>query len=110
MDAQNGGDAERERLLRRYEALPKTEHWIYDSVSRHSDIRPEWIVAVIDDPYEVISELRGLQNVTVLTGRVPQFSQWIKVVLISEGAELSLFTAYADRRLEDRYGGRPWQI
>ena len=71
MHGQDGGHAEKERLLRLYEVLPKMEHWIYDSGSRYSDIRPEWIMAVIEDPYEVIPELRGLQSVTVLSGRVP---------------------------------------
>ena len=108
MDAQNGGDAERERLLRRYEALPKTEHWILDSSFKHAIVRPEWIAAIVEDPYEVIPEPNSPQSIIVLAGRVPRFGQWIRVVLERSGGDLMLLTAYPDRRLEDRYGGRPW--
>ena len=97
-------------MLRLYEALPKHEHWSdAPGGRRHADIRSEWIAAIIEDPYEVIPEFQDGQPTTVYAGRVPEFGQWIKVVLIGEGAAQSLLTAYADRRLEQRYGGRPWQ-
>ena len=74
----DGGDGERERLLRRYEVLPKTEHWLIDSSVKHAEVRPEWIAAIIEDPYEVIPESRGRQSIIVLAGRVLQFRQWIR--------------------------------
>ncbi len=46
---------------------------------------------------------------TVLVGRVPEFGQWIKVVFIGEARTGALHTAYADRRLAKKYGGRPWR-
>ena len=109
MDGQDGGDAERERLLRVYEAMPKTEHWLMDSSIKHSEVRPEWIAAIVEDPYEVVPESNRRQSTIVLSGRVRQFGQWIRVVLERTDGDLALHTAYPDRRLELRYGRRPWR-
>ena len=93
-----------ERLRQEFYALPKTDPHGMEQQIRHPDIRPEWIMSVIHAPYEVWEEL----GQTVLAGRVPEFNQWIKVVFIGS-LEFGLFnTAYADRRLEKDYGGRPW--
>ena len=112
MDVQDGGDAERERLLRLYEALPKTDYRIRRSQYKHSDIRPEWIAAIVENPYDVREVLtpvpHGTEPRTLFIGRVPEFRQWICVVMIGWGEDLELHTSYADKRLEKDYGGRPW--
>ncbi len=65
---------------------------------------------VIEHPYDRWSELTlDGQIRTFLVGRVPQISQWIKVVFIGYPDTGELLTAYQDRRLERRYGGRPWE-
>ena len=67
-------------------------------------------MCVIERPYEQREELTPDGQVrTCITGRVPEISQWIKVVFIGEPGSGELLTAYQDRRLEKRYGGRPWQ-
>ena len=102
-------EAERQRLLRAYEDLPKTVHRSNPGgIPEHEEILPEWIMGVIethvDRWVEVMpdGELR-----TILVGRVPGFRQWIKVVFVGNLETGELHTAYADRRLERRYGGRP---
>ena len=42
---------ENERLRREYDALPKTPWHGDDTQERHPDIRPEWVMRVIYDPY-----------------------------------------------------------
>jgi hypothetical protein len=97
-------DNEIEQLRREFDALPKTDPHGMEQQLRHPDIRPEWIMRIIKNPHESWVD-RGH---TILAGRVPEFSRWIKVVFI-EDPEFGLFnTAYADRRLENYYGGRPW--
>lgn len=93
-----------EQLRREFDALPKTVPHGMEQQTRHPDIRPEWIMRIIKNPYE-----RWLdRGQTVLAGRVPELNRWIKVVFIGN-PEFGLFnTAYADRRLESYYGGRPW--
>jgi hypothetical protein len=46
---------------------------------------------------------------TILVGSVPQFNQWITVVFVGTASAGELLTAYPDRRMEKRYGGRPWK-
>ncbi len=100
--------SEDERLRREYEALPKSPWHGVTAYQRHSDIRPEWVMRVIHDPYEEWMEgVPGGEINTILSGRVPEFRQWIKVVFDESGT--IFYTAYADRRLVDRYGGRPWE-
>lgn len=66
---------------------------------------------VISEPYDEWQEVhpRTGEPVTIIVGRVPQFNQWIKVVFEGSSVESGRFvTAYADRQLAKRYGGRPW--
>ena len=96
------------RLRLAYEDLPKTELHGFSSEERHPDVRPEWIMQIIAEPYDRFEEYRAGTRMTVLVGRVPQARQWIKLVFIGD-PETGLFhTAYMDRRLSGRYGGRPW--
>ena len=46
---------------------------------------------------------------TVLTGRVSESRQWIMVVFVGDPETGKFPTAYHNRQLEDKYGGRPWQ-
>lgn len=93
-----------EQLRREFDDLPKTNPHGMEQQTWHPDIRPEWIMRIIQNPYESWLD-RGQP---ILTGRVPEFDRWIKVVFIGN-PEFGLFnTAYADRCLESYYGGRPW--
>ena len=99
---------ERQRLRDAFEELPKTSHGeIYRS--RHKDIEPEWIVQILYAPYiqEEEQDKEG-EPVTVIIGRVPEYRQWIKVIFAGTGSSAIFHTAYPDRRLEGRLGGRPW--
>ena len=100
---------ENRRLRRAYEDLPKTEMRGMSAAERHPDIRPEWVTQIIAEPYERFEEYRAGTRMTVVVGRVPPASQWIRLVFVGD-PETGLFhTAYMDRRLAERYGGRPWQ-
>ena len=97
-------NSDSEQLRREYEALPKNIHHI---VNQHRELNPEWIMQVIKEPHDQWPEVMDNGEVRlILVGRVARFHQWIKVVLTETG---ELLTAYADRRLERDYGGRPWQ-
>lgn len=97
------------RLRQAYEDLPKTEIHGISAAERHPDLRPEWVMQIIAEPYERFEEYRAGTRMTVLVGRVPIASQWIRLVFVGD-PETGLFhTAYLDRRLAERYGGRPWQ-
>jgi hypothetical protein len=96
-------------LLQEYEGLPKTPHHGKTGTVRHPDILPEWIVHIIREPYEQWEEVTSDgETRTIFAGRVPQFGQWIRVVFVGDASTGALHTAYADRRLEKKYGGRPW--
>ena len=94
-----------ERLRREFDRLPKTEH-AKDVLERHPEVRPEWVMQVIEAPYEEWTEndARGRRS-RVIAGRVAGASQWIKVIINPQGL---LITAHFDHHLEDRFGGRPW--
>ena len=97
------------RLRREYEALPKTPWHGEETANRHSDIHPEWVMRTINAPYDQWAEATpGGELRTILVGRVPEFGQWIKVVFLGDEITGAFHTAYADRRLERKYGGRPW--
>lgn len=97
---------ERRRRLREYAALRKTHHFLTDP---HTEILPEWVIHIMENPYDQWEEAANNGEVrTILVGRVPQFNQWIKVVFVRDAHTGALHTTYADRRLEQRYGGRPW--
>ncbi len=104
----NDDQEEDRRLRQEYEALPKTAHG-EDTLTRHPEIRPEWIMRIIADPYDQWEQLRYGELRTVLVGRVPEFAQWIMVVFIGDTNAGRFNTAYPNRRMEERYGGRPWR-
>ena len=100
------------RLRREYDRLAKVPVHGQEISSRHPNINAEWVMRVINDPYDQWEETdpRTGELRTVLVGRVPPFRQWIKVVFAGVGNSRKLLTAYADRRLAQYYGGRPWAI
>ena len=104
-------NGENARLRRAFDRLPKSGSHGSAVTSRHPDVRPEWIISIIEEPYDewIETHERSGQSRTIIVGRVPQFEQWIKVVFIGVGNSRELLTAYPDRRLSKRYGGRPWQ-
>ena len=104
-------DAERARLRRAFELLPKVEGHGDTALERHSDVQPEWIMEIIANPYhsdEVYTQDRELR--TVLTGRVPESRQWITVVFVGDPETGLFLTAYHNKNLEREYGGRPWSV
>ena len=104
------GDSETRRLREKFGLLPKTSHGI-SAMTRHSTVLPEWVMRIIENPYDQWVEIEpGSAEVrTVLTGRVPHFAQWIRLVFVGSVEEGEFHTAYPDRQLERKYGGRPWQ-
>jgi hypothetical protein len=105
------GDDENERLRRAFERLPKDPSHGESVLLRHSDIRPEWVMRVIAEPHDRYEETRpGSEPKTIIVGRVPESRQWIKVVFLGNPETGLFLTAYHDHRLEDDYGGRPWDI
>ena len=112
-DAGSGGmtDGERARLRRAFELLPKVEGHGETSPVRHRDVLPEWIMQIVAHPYErdeVYTETG--ERRTVLDGRVSESRQWIVVVFVGDPETGRFLTAYHNRKLEDKYGGRPWEI
>lgn len=104
-------DAERARLRRAFELLPKVEGHGDTALERHNDVLPEWIMQIIANPYrsdEVYTRERELR--TVLTGRVSESRQWIMVVFVGDTETGRFLTAYHNKNLEKEYGGRPWSI
>jgi hypothetical protein len=106
------GDSEGEtlRLREEFDLLPKTPHGLSAAV-RHSEVRPEWIMWIIKNPHDgwVEIEPESGEVRTILVGRVPQFGQWIRLVFIGSVEEGEFHTAYPDKQLEKKYGGRPWR-
>ena len=100
---------ERLRLRQAYEALPKTLHG--DRIgNRHRDVHPEWVISVLENPYQEWNEINPQgEHVTIIVGRVPECRQWIKLVFVGTLNSMELQSAYQDRRLERRFGGRPWR-
>ena len=100
-----------ERLRRAFDAMPKDPSHGESALRRHSEIRPEWVMQVIADPYDrYIETPEGGERYTVIVGRVPESNQWIKVVFIGDPETGLFLTAYKDGRLVRKYGGRPWNI
>ena len=104
----NESDTERQRLRQEYDALPKTPHGVNER-RRHEEVQPEWIVRILNDPYDEWPETStDGELITILVGRVPEFQQWIRIVMLGTRSRGEIHTAYPDRRLEKRFGGRPW--
>lgn len=99
------------RLREAFERLPKALGHGDSTLQRHSDIRPEWVMQVIAEPYDHYEEIpEGGERYTIIVGRVPESNQWIKVVFIGDPETGLFLTAYSDGRLVRKYGGRPWNI
>ena len=66
--------------------LPKTAHAEF-LMERHDDIRPEWVMRIIEDPYDqwVETDNHGRTS-QVIAGRIEGASQWIRVVLNLDGS------------------------
>ncbi len=62
---------------------------------------------IIAEPFDRYTEIRRGQSMTILIGRVPQCSQWIKVIFMGTPEAGQFHTAYRDRRLDWQYGGAP---
>ena len=96
---------ENARLRRAFDLLPKTDH-AKDVFERHPEVRPEWVMQIIENPYDEWTETDARSRRSrVIAGRVAGASQWIKVILNPQG---QLVTSHFDHHLEDRFGGRPW--
>lgn len=105
------GSEETRRLRRAFDALPKTTHG-EQVLTRHSEVRPEWVMHIVESPYDQWqeSDSRTGEPMTILIGRIPNWNRWVKVVFEGHSPATGRFeTAHSDRRLEKRYGGRPWQ-
>ena len=99
-----------DELRRAFDRLPKVAGHGVDALERHDSIRSEWVMRVIAEPFERYEIYTSYgERRTVVTGRVPESSQWIMVVFIGDLETGSLLTAYHNRSLARRYGGRPWQ-
>ena len=107
-DAENA-DAETRRLRQAYAALPKTPHG--ETIpQRHPETRPEWVMSIIENPFDQ-SPTAGTsgEDRVELVGRVPEFNQWIVVILEYQDGIYWLHSAFPERRKERKYGGRPWE-
>ena len=97
-------------LRRAFERLPKVVGHGATALERHGIIRPEWIMRVVAEPYERYETFTSYgERRTIVTGRVPESSQWIMVVFIGDPETGRFLTAYHNKNLTRRYGGRPWQ-
>ena len=104
-------DEERERLRRAFNMLPKVADHGERVFERHDQVLPEWVMQIVADPYnrtEVYTE-RGEMR-TILTGRVSESRQWLMVVFVGDPETGRFLTAYHNKRVEKKYGGRPWRI
>lgn len=99
------------RLRRAFDELPKVPGHGDDTLERHHNIQPEWVMRIIAEPYHRYEEMDPAgERQTIIVGRVLESNQWIKLVFVGDPETGSFLTAYNDRRLETRYGGRPWNI
>ena len=107
-----GSDADEiTRLRRAFDELPKVPGHGDEALLRHNNILPEWVMMIIAEPYHRFEELDPAgDRQTVLVGRVPESSQWIKLVFVGDPESGRFLTAYNDRRLQAIYGGRPWNV
>lgn len=84
-----------------YEALPKTNHWLFEAINKHPTATPERIIETLRNPtLPVEAQFRGR------TGYYRYFEQegiWFRVVLDRDG---SLRTAFQDdQTMQER--GKP---
>lgn len=104
-------ERENRRLRREFGQLPKVPGHGGSATVRHADVPAEWTMRVIKEPYDQWEEVNPDNGEvrTIFAGRVREASQWIKIVFVGAGDSRLYLTSYQDRRLEDKYGGRPWQ-
>ena len=104
-------EEQRARLRRAFDLLPKVPHHGETVLERHDQILPEWIMQIIANPYEQMEVYTQVgERRTVLSGRVPESRQWIMVVFVGDPETGRFLTAYHNKLLERKYGGRPWRI
>ena len=102
---------ENAELHQAFDNLRKAPSHGDSALRRHGNIRPEWVMRVLSEPYDRYEERTSSgERRTIIVGRVPQSQQWIKLVFIGEPETGEFLTAYNDRRLAEKYGGRPWDI
>ena len=109
-DAENdAADAEIRRRQEAYDAYPKTPHG--ETIpQRHPEARPEWVMSIIENPFDQWPKRGRYGEYRInMAGRVPEFNQWILVVLEYEDEIYRLHSAFPERRMEGKYGGRPWR-
>ena len=104
---------ENARLRRAWEELPKTSHG-REMPNRHPDVRPEWIMRVIESPdsYEWIEYSATLDEELrvwrIQVGWIPESETWIQVVFEERVTGDEFDTAYRLRgkQAEQRLKGR----
>ena len=101
---------ENARLRREYQLMRKVRGHGEDILSRHPSIRPEWVMQIVEEPYDRYEEYQYGERRTCIIGRVLESTQWIKLVFVGDPETGEFLTAYQDKRLARRYGGRPWQM
>jgi hypothetical protein len=98
-----------EQLRQAFDRLPKVAEHGAAALERHDSIRPEWVMQTIAEPYErYATHTTYGERRTVLTGRVPDSTQWITIVFVGDPGTGRFLTAYHNKNLAKRYGGRPW--
>ena len=65
---------------------------------------------ILTEPYDRFEEWDAGEMQTIIVGRVPESSSWIKVVFVGDPETGTFLTAYNERKLEGKYEGRPWDI
>ena len=106
----NGVD-ENARLRQAYARMRKSPRHGAATLNRHGNIRPEWVMRIIAEPFDRYQETDpGGNRITIIVGRVAESNQWIKLVFAGDPETGTFITAYNDRRLERKYGGRPWRF
>ena len=104
---------ERARLLRAWEELPKTPHG-RQIEDRHPDVRPEWIMYVVESPnaYEWTeyssTDEENLRVWTIRVAWVSEIARWVEVVIeeFSDGGQFDTAYRLRDKQVEQRLKGK----
>ena len=88
------------RLRRAFDAMPKVPEHGEAALRRHANIRPEWVMRILAEPYDRFEEWDAGEMQTIIVGRVLESSSWIKLVFVGDPETGTFLTAYNDRRLE----------
>ncbi len=105
--------SENARLRRAWEEFPKTAHGRLIE-ERHPDLRPEWIMRIIEslDSYEWLeygTTPDGQLRIWIIrAGWVTEIETWIEVVFEERSGDDEFHTAYRlrDKQVEHRLRGR----